>query len=89
MKKSRTIEKYFHIGAFLLITLFYVILGLILLLGPLETRLARDGDTIGIALIVGITTWIFYCALSFLFFRFIFFVFNCYSEKKNKAYENV
>jgi len=73
MKFSRK-EKVCHLASVSVITICYVILGIALLFGPEEVRLARNWNTISISVAAGVATWVFYSAISFAAFRIIFHV---------------
>lgn len=82
MKGTPKAEIICHTVAISLITLLYIILGFAVIFGPAEIRLAREWNTIGIALTAGIVTWVFYCLLSFIFFRGIFMVTGILKNRK-------
>lgn len=85
MKGAHRTETICHAVAISLITLLYIILGFAVLFGPAEIRLAREWNTIKIALSAGIATWVFYCLLSFIFFRGVFICFGFVKNRKGRS----
>ncbi len=72
-----------------LITLLYVVLGLVLLFGPADTRLARNSATLVPAFMWVVATWFFYCVVSFVLFRIIFFGVRFVLRKRLKPNQTV
>jgi hypothetical protein len=63
-----------------LITLLYVVLGLVLLFGPADVRLARNAGTLVPAFAWAIASWFLYCGAWAVLCRIIFFIL----EKRSK-----
>ena len=73
-----------HAVVIALITLLYVVLGLVLLFGPADTRLARNAGTLVPAFAWAIATWFFYCVVCVVLCRIIFFGVRFVREKRSK-----
>jgi hypothetical protein len=63
-------------------TILYIVMGLFLLFGPPEIRLARTAHTLGIAFTWAIATWLFYCLLIISLCRVAFFIVNLVARRR-------